>query len=198
MGPLPLAQVRHARSETTSAPLGVSTLSFTASDPNSSNLSVTATAALTVLDHAAAAFVGGGGTLNLSFGTLHNDGGLHAMQFQIENLAATYRAGLDLESIFGPANGVFSTDAMTFTDLAPGAESGDFDLFLKCVPARPVLRRVLVHPLRRNGLEWPCWGAKADAERDGRCGSRAFDACAAGRGGRGACRRCVAEARGGQ
>ena len=43
-----------------------------------------------------------------------------------------YRAGLDLYSISTIADplGVFSTDAMTFADLAPGAESGLFDLFL--------------------------------------------------------------------
>ena len=54
----------------TSTNLGINTIAFTASDPNSSNLSQTATAALTVLDHATAAFANGSTTLNLSFGTL--------------------------------------------------------------------------------------------------------------------------------
>ena len=115
----------------TSTALGVNTLSFTASDPNSSNLSQTATASLTVLDHAAAAFANGSGTLNLNFGTFQLGSGTQAMQFQIENLPETYRAGLDLESIapISDPGGVFSTDAAPFTDLSAGSEN-TFNLFL--------------------------------------------------------------------
>ena len=107
----------------TSTHLGVNTIAFTASDPNSSNLSQTTTATLTVLDHAAAAFVGGGGTLNLSFGTVEH--GTQALQFQIENLPAAYRACLDLDSVMVLSDplGIFSTDAMPFTDLAAGTTS---------------------------------------------------------------------------
>ena len=84
-----------------------------------------------MLDHAAAAFAGGGGTLNLNFGTLQLGSGTQSLQFQIQNLPAAYRAGLDLDSITDVSDaGVFSTDAMTFTDLAPGADSNQFDLFL--------------------------------------------------------------------
>ena len=113
-----------------SANPGVNTISFTASDPYSSNLSQTTTATLTVLDHAAAAFANGSGTLNLNFGTLQLGSGTKDLQFQIENLPAALRARLDLDSITDVSDaGVFSTDAMSFNDLAPGAESSLFDLF---------------------------------------------------------------------
>jgi hypothetical protein len=112
--------------------LGVNTISFTASGSNTYRGPQTTTATLTVLDHAAAAFVGGGGTLNLNFGALEQGSGTQSLQYQIENLPETYRAGLDLYSITTIADplGVFSTNPALFTDLAPGAESGLFDLFL--------------------------------------------------------------------
>ena len=104
----------------TSTKLGVTTISFTGSDPNSSNLSQTTTATLTVLDHAAAAFANGGTVLNLNFGTLQLGSGTRDLQFQIENLPAAYRAGLALESVMALSDpgGVFSTDAAPFADLA--------------------------------------------------------------------------------
>ena len=116
----------------TSTNLGSNTIAFTASDPNSSSLSQTTTATLTVLGHAAAAFAGGGGTLNLDFGTLQQGSGTRSLPFQLENLPAAYRAGLDFDSVmeYSDPGGVFSTDAMTFTDLATGATSGLFDLLL--------------------------------------------------------------------
>ena len=116
----------------TSSTLGVTTLSFTGSDPNASNSPQTATATLTVLDHAAAAFAGGGTTLNLNFGTLQLGSGTQALQYQIENLRAAYRAGLDLNSVtvISDPLGLFSTDAMPFADLAPGATSALMDLFV--------------------------------------------------------------------
>ncbi len=116
--------------QVTSASPGITTLSFTASDPNSSNLSQTATAALTVLDHAAAAFSDGSSVLNLSFGTVSR--GWHALQFQLQNLPGAYRAGLDLDSLWelADANGLFSTDAAGFSDLTAGAQSGLFRLIL--------------------------------------------------------------------
>ena len=116
----------------TSTNLGVNVISLTASDPNSSNLSETATASLTVLDHAAAAFANGSGTLDLDFGTLQRGSGTQALQFQIQNLPAAYRAGLDLLSITPLSDplGVFSTDASPFTDLAPGAMSPVFDVIV--------------------------------------------------------------------
>ena len=116
----------------TSTHLGVNSIALTASDPNSSNLSQTTTATLTVLDHAAAAFAKGSTTLDLSFGTLHVGSGTQALQFQIENLPAAYRAGLDLDSVMvlSDPESVFSTDAAAFTDLAQGTMSNLFDLFL--------------------------------------------------------------------
>ncbi len=116
----------------TSTNLGVNAISLTASDPNSSNLSQTATATLTVLDHAAAGFANGSGTLNLNFGTLQVGSGTQGLQFQIENLPAAYRAGLDLNSVLvlSDSNGVFSTDAAPFTDLAAGTMSNSFNVFL--------------------------------------------------------------------
>ncbi len=112
--------------------LGVNTIALTASDPSSSNLSQTTTATLTVLDHAAAAFADGSTTLTLTFGNVQQSSGTQSLQFQIENLPAAYRAGLALNSLTTISDplGVFSTDATTFTDLASGAESGTFDLFL--------------------------------------------------------------------
>jgi uncharacterized repeat protein (TIGR03803 family) len=129
-GSLTSSQSQACTFSATSTHVGVNTIALTASDSNSSNLSQTATATLTVLDHAAAAFSTGSGTLNLSFGTVQR--GTHALQFQIENLPAAYRAGLDLDSISTVSNplGIFSTDAMPYTDLSPGAESSSFDLFL--------------------------------------------------------------------
>ncbi len=115
----------------TSITLGVTTISFTGSDPNSSNLSQTTTATLTVLDHAAAAFAGGGGTLNLNFGTLQVGSGTQDRQFQIENLPSAYRVGLALESVMALSDpdGLFSTDATPFPDLPAGQTSGLMDLF---------------------------------------------------------------------
>ena len=75
-----------------------------------------------MLDHAAAAFANGSTVLNLNFGTLQVGSGTQSLQFQIENLPAAYRAGLDLDfvTVLSDPGGVFSTDAMSFTDLAPG------------------------------------------------------------------------------
>ncbi len=116
----------------TSTTLGVTTISFTGSDPNSSNLSQTATASLTVLDHAAAAFTNSGTVLTLNFGTLQLGSGTRDLQYQIENLPAAYRAGLALESVMALSDpsDVFSTDATSFADLPAGQTSGLMDLFL--------------------------------------------------------------------
>ena len=77
----------------TSTNLGVNTIALTAGDPNSSNLSQTATATLTVLDHAAAAFANGNPVLTLNFGTLQVGSGTQSRPFQIENLPAAFREG---------------------------------------------------------------------------------------------------------
>ena len=117
----------------TSTHLGVNAIAFTASDPNSSNLSQTTTATLTVLDHAAAAFSDSSTVLTLNFGTLQVGSGTQSLQFQIENLPAQFRAGLDLDSVtvLSDLDGVFSTDATSFTDLAPGSMSNELNVFLK-------------------------------------------------------------------
>ena len=96
----------------TSTTLGVTTISFTGSDPNSSNLSQTATASLTVLDHAAAAFTNSGTVLTLNFGTLQLGSGTRDLQYQIENLPAAYRAGLALESVMALSDPVTSSARM--------------------------------------------------------------------------------------
>jgi hypothetical protein len=107
---------------------------FFGSDPNASNSPQTTTATLTVLDHAAAAFANGSGTLNLNFGTVHQSSGTQSLQYQIENLPAAYRAGLALESVtaLSDPGGIFSTDAMSFafTDLPAGTMSDLMDLFV--------------------------------------------------------------------
>ena len=120
----------------TSTHLGVNTIALTASDPNSSNLSQTTTATLTVLDHSAAAFADGTTTLNLNFGTIPLNSGTHSLQYQIQNLPALYRAALDLDSVntVSDPGGVFSTDP-AFTNLAPGMASSFFDVFLQSTTA---------------------------------------------------------------
>jgi len=90
----------------------------------------TTSVTVSVLDHAAAAFGDSSAVLNLSFGTVQH--GAHAVQFQIQNPPAAYRAALDLDSVteLSDPSGLFSTDAMLFSDLAPGTVSGSFDLLL--------------------------------------------------------------------
>ncbi len=116
----------------TSTTLGVTTISFTGSDPNASNGPQTATATLTVLDHAAAAFTNSSTVLTLNFGTLQLGSGTKDLQYHFENLPAAYRADLALESVMALSDpdGVFSTDAMPFSNLAPGQTSVPLDLFL--------------------------------------------------------------------
>ena len=116
----------------TSTNLGVNTISLTASDPNASNSPQTTTGTLTVLDHAAAAFAGGGTTLNLNFGNVEFGSGTLALPFQVENLFAAYRAGLARNSVTAISDplGLFSTDAADFADMAPGALSDVYDVDL--------------------------------------------------------------------
>ena len=153
-----------------STTLGVTTISYTASDPNSSNLSQATTASLTVLDHAAAAFANGSTTLNLNFGDVELGSGTQALPFQIENLFATYRAGLVLNSVTTISDplGLFSTNAADFADLARHVERrlrrGPFHF-----ANRPVLRPVPVQPVGRDGPQWPRQGANPDAQRDSGC-----------------------------
>ncbi len=131
-GSLAPSQSQSCTVSAASTSLGVTTISFTGSDPNASNSPQTAAATLTVLDHAAAAFTNSSTVLTLSFGTVHLGSGTQDLQYQIENLPAAYRAGLALESVMALSDpdGLFSTDATPFSDLAPGTTTGLLDLFL--------------------------------------------------------------------
>ena len=113
--------------------IGQNTVRFTASDPQASNSPQTIDASLTVLGHSAAAFTNGSSELSLDFGTLQVGSGTHSLQFQITNLSAQYRAGLDLDSIVevSDTGGVFSTNAAAFSNLAPNMISSFFDVFLE-------------------------------------------------------------------
>jgi hypothetical protein len=81
----------------------------------------------TVLDHADAEFVGGSAnTLMLNFGQVKPNSGVLSLDYEIENVFADFRAGLDLDSILElvDTSGQFSTNATEFTNLAAGdAES---------------------------------------------------------------------------
>ena len=109
---------------TTSTNIGVNSLTVSASAGAFIPIQ-TATASLTVLDHAAAAFADGSTVLNLDFGSLQVGSGTQSLQFQIENLPAQYRAGLDLDSVtaLSDPGGVFTTDATPFSDLPAGTMS---------------------------------------------------------------------------
>jgi len=85
----------------------------------------------TVLDHADAEFVGGSlDTLSLDFGLLDANSGAFPLSYSIENVFASLRAGLDLDSIIevSDTSGTFST-AASFDTIAPGDSSGLFDVF---------------------------------------------------------------------
>ena len=62
--------------------------------------------------------------------------GSYNLQYQIENLLASLRAGLDLDSFTevgddtNPLTGIFSTNAATFSNLASGGTSSFFDVFI--------------------------------------------------------------------
>ena len=79
--------------------------------------------------HALAAFANGSTTLDLNFGTVQLGSGTQDRQFQIENLPATYRAGLALESVMAlsdPSDVSARTQCLSPTCLP--ADSGLMDL----------------------------------------------------------------------
>jgi hypothetical protein len=117
----------------TSANLGPNTIRFTATAPQAGNSPQTIDATLTVLDHSAAAFADGSNVLDLDFGTIGIDAGTQSLQYGIQNLSAPYRAGLDLDDVLevlDPA-GAFSTNATSFSNLAPGATSDLFHIYFE-------------------------------------------------------------------
>jgi uncharacterized protein YjbI with pentapeptide repeats len=94
--------------------------------------SVSAGVTLTVLDHSAGAFVGGGTTLNLDFGTLLLGSPTQSLQYQIQNLLAPYRAAMDLDSvtIASNAQGAFGNNAAPFANLPSGSASNPMSVDL--------------------------------------------------------------------
>jgi hypothetical protein len=116
--------------------LGINTVQFTATSNNATNTNLTINSSVTVLDHSDAAFVDDAtpadNDFTLDFGTLTVGGGTQSLQFQIENLLAGFRAGLDLDLITETSDpsGKFSTDAVAFSNLANGGLSSFFDVFL--------------------------------------------------------------------
>ena len=99
----------------------------------SSPTNLSTTASWIVLDHSAPAFANNGGTtLTLDFGTLLQGSGTHNLQYQIENLLASYRASLDLDSVTTVSNpgGVFNNSATPFTYLPSGGTSSNFNIVL--------------------------------------------------------------------
>ena len=79
--------------------------------------------AYTVLDHAAGDFVGATGphTLDIDFGTLLLGVGSAGEVFQLTNLASSFRAGLDFNSVLEVGDGAnrFDTDLAAFSNLRP-------------------------------------------------------------------------------
>jgi uncharacterized repeat protein (TIGR03803 family) len=110
----------------TSTNLGVNTISLAASDPNSINLSQTATATLTVLDHSNASLSSTASQTNqtISFGNILRGAAIPSQSFTIYNLAANtsaaYTANLKLTGFTSRGDAAFSTNLSTFNGLAAG------------------------------------------------------------------------------
>ena len=102
---------------------GPNTVSFTASDPNSSNGSQTTTATLTVLDHSNASLSPSGvqTTQPISFGNVLRGATIPSQTFTIYNLAANtsaqYTANLALTGFTPPNNPAFQTNLANFNGL---------------------------------------------------------------------------------
>jgi len=110
----------------TSTNLGVNTISLTASDPNSSNLSQTATATLTVYDHSNASLSSSAAqtTQTINFGNVLRGATIPSQSFAIYNLAANtsaaYTANLKLTGFSTGGDPAFSTNLSVFNGLAAG------------------------------------------------------------------------------
>jgi len=87
----------------------------------------------TVLDHAAPAFVDSltPQVLTIDFGHLLLNSSTGVQNFEIANLLAPYRAGLDLNGVteVGDVGNRFSTDLALFSNLLSGSTSDAFHLF---------------------------------------------------------------------
>ena len=111
----------------TSTNLGINTVSLTASDPNSSNLSQTSNVTLTVLDHSNASLSSTATQTSqtLYFGNVLKGATIPSQSFTIYNLAANtsaaYTANLKLTTGFTTTgDGAMSTNLSTFNGLQAG------------------------------------------------------------------------------
>jgi uncharacterized repeat protein (TIGR03803 family) len=111
----------------TSTNLGVNTISFTASDPNSSNLSQTTTATLTVLDHSNASLSSTATQTSqtINFGNVLKGATIPSQTFTIYNRAANtsaaYTANLKLTNFSTSGDSALTTNLSTFNALAAGS-----------------------------------------------------------------------------
>ena len=113
----------------TSTTLGVNTLSFTASDPNSSNLSQSSTATLTVLDHSNASLSSTATQTSqtISFGNVLRGANVPSQNFTIYNLAANttaaLTANLKLTGFSADGDPALSTNLAPFNGLTAASGS---------------------------------------------------------------------------
>jgi uncharacterized repeat protein (TIGR03803 family) len=110
----------------TSTNLGVNTISLTASDPNSSNLSQMTTATLTVYDHSNASLSSSASqmTQTINFGNVLRGANVPSQSFTIYNLAANtsaaYTANLKLTGFATSGDPAFQTNLAPFGGLTAG------------------------------------------------------------------------------
>jgi len=122
-GNLAPGESRSCTVSATSTHLGVNTISLTASDPNSSNLTQTTTATLTVLDHSNASMSSGSfqPTQAIHFGNVLRGATVPSQNFTIynraANTAAAYTANLKLTGFTPSSNAAFQTSLATFNGL---------------------------------------------------------------------------------
>ncbi len=113
----------------TSTTLGVTTISFTGSDPNSSNLSQTATATLTVMDHSNASLssIANQTTQTINFGNVLRGAAIPSQTFAIYNRAANtsaaYTANLKLTGFSTRGDAALTTNLSTFGGLSAGGSN---------------------------------------------------------------------------
>jgi hypothetical protein len=112
--------------------LGVNTISFTASDPNSSNGSLSSSATLTVLDHSNASLSSTATQKSetINFGNVLRGATIPSRSFTIYNLAANtsaaYTAKMQLTGFSTSGNTAFQTNLANFNGLtAVGGSNGN-------------------------------------------------------------------------
>ena len=112
-----------------STTFGVNAVSLTASDPNSSNLSQTTTATLTVLDHSNASLSSGSvqTTQAIHFGNVLRGATVPSQTFTIHNLAANtsaeFTANLALTGFTPSSNAAFQSNLATINGLTAASGS---------------------------------------------------------------------------